>query len=881
MMAYSLLRVDLREGTFRQEDANSENPWMPVKSIPTDVYTELLQSNKIPDPRHDLNELAVRWVADKDFTFKMQFKAPKDTFHNADVRTDMVFEGLDTFATVFLNGAQVLESDNMFLSHRVDVSNHLKSDNILEIFFKSARLRGEELLKEHGHEHRFIARQTEDCRIPVRKAQYHFGWDWGPILSGTCGPWRPVYLEQYIARIDDIWIQYGVTNEVACCGQLVARVDDAIESDRVYLSLAFDREVVAAQECFISVDGTARLPFLIQEPKLWYPRGYGSPDRYQFTAILRRDDHDLDTKRKLVGFRDVQLVQEPDAFGKSFYFRINGVDVFSGGSCWIPGSSYLPELKRRNYQDWIKLFVEGNQVMIRVWGGGIYEDDAFYDTCDELGILVWQDFAFACGNYPTYPSFVDSVEREARQNVRRIRNHPSLVIWAGSNEDYQVQERYKLDYDFEDKNPESWLKSSFPARYFYEYLLPKVVKEEAFNAAYHPTSPWGDGLDTADPTVGDIHQWNIWHGNMVKYQFAGQLSGRFISEFGMEAYPHVETIETTITNPKQRYPGSMTMDFHNKAIGHERRLISYIAENFQVKYDLHSFTHLSQMVQAEAMHFAYKTWRREWGAPGSRKCGGVLVWQFNDCYPTMSWAVVDYYLVKKPAFYSIARALEPMAIGVSRTVRDWSKKYMNPMLDLGHVDPTLDAREDTKFDVWIASNRTQPIESRVTVRFISIRTGRDVLDPMDRLVKVNPNATTEVLAETIAPIYPEYNDLAKPFDVEKYDPYIIHASLSVDDQVVSIDTAWPQPLKYLDFSDRGLTFETCHGKNQIVIRTERPVKGLVFEESRATKLSSNNFDVVPGEEILVDVAGIVPDELRFTYVGAPVASVKVCDAQSV
>lgn len=216
----------------------------------------------------------------------------------------------------------------------------------------------------------------------------------------------------------------------------------------------------------------------------------------------------MDQTSKLIGIRKVELIQEPDNSGKSFYFRINDVDVFVGGSCWIPASNHLSSLTQNDYHDWIQLLRDGNQNMIRVWGGGIYEDDAFYDACDELGVLVWQDFCFACGNYPTYPSFQSSVEEEARQNLRRLRNHPSLVIWAGSNEDYQVQERYKLEYNYDDKDPRSWLKTDFPARFYYEYLFPELVARNHPEAAYHPTSPWGDGKRSDDPAVGDMHQWN-------------------------------------------------------------------------------------------------------------------------------------------------------------------------------------------------------------------------------------------------------------------------------------------------------------------------------------------------------------------------------------
>ncbi|KAI0136843.1 glycoside hydrolase family 2 protein [Xylariales sp. AK1849] len=869
----SLERIELKKGwQFRQVNGKPDDPWRPIRAVPTDVYRELLANNEIADPFEDINELSVRWVADKDWVYKAQFEVRSATVGSS-TTTDLVFEGLDTFATVSLNGTEILKSDNMFLSHRVNVSSLLKSDNVLEIVFRSAKLRGRELLQEHSKDHRFIARQTEDGRIPVRKAQYHWGWDWGPILIGTSGPWRPVYLETYTARVDDFWIQSCVDDELQLCsGSLNCRTAGAAGDDKVLLSLSFNGQIVFQQVCEVASDGVAKCSFEVRSPKLWYPVAYGKQDRYELAAVLSRDGQDLDKKSKLIGFRKVELIQDADEFGKSFYFRINGIDVFAGGSCWIPGSSYLSELSRPRYYDWIKLLIEGKQTMIRVWGGGIYEDDAFYDACDEFGILVWQDFCFACGSYPTYPSFMKSVECEARQNVRRLRSHPSLVVWAGSNEDYQVQERYKLDYDYEDKDPESWLKSSFPARYYYEYLLPTIVNEEDPGTAYHPTSPWGDGKDTADPTVGDMHQWNIWHGTMEKYQYAQPLGGRFISEFGMEAYPHLETTRSAVTTPEQQYPGSVTMDFHNKAIGHERRLMSYMVENFQVKYDLASFTHLSQMVQSEAMSYAYKTWRREWGRPGARKCAGVLVWQLNDCWPTMSWAVVDYYLVKKPAFYSIARALEPITVGILRTCRDWSKTYMNAMLELGHVDPTLDAREDTKYEVWIANSWPRYLEAQAKVRFVSIRTGRDVLCPAIKTVMVAPNATTEVFSDSIEPLRSEFKDTTKSFNLAEYDPYIIHATLLLDGQVVSTDTAWPQPLKYLDFSDRNLSFKVTQAKDRITISAEKPVKGLVFEETRAMKLSANNFDVVPDEDISVEVNDVSLDELRFTYVGAPSAS---------
>ncbi|KAI0549491.1 family 2 glycosyl hydrolase [Xylaria curta] len=847
-------RHDLSHGwQFREYNGNSSNesPWLPVQNVPTQVHVDLLANKKISDPFLDLNELAVRSLPEKQWTYRTRFAKPADLSSEAPIHTDLVFEGLDTFATVFLNGDEILKSDNMFISHRIDVTSLLRDTNELEIHFDSAMLRGRELVKEHSHEHTFYVRQTEVSRVPVRKAQYHWGWDWGPILI-TAGPWKPVYLEQYVSKVDDVWSECEVSEDLrTCSGRIVAKTSEA-SGQSVRLSLSLAGSVVFEKECTIDSKGIAETPFLITNPKLWYPFTHGTQTRYELKAALGSHD----TLSKMIGFRRAELIQREDEFGKSFFFKINGEDVFCGGSCWIPADSFLSHIPEQRYRDWVSLVHEGNQNMIRVWGGGIYEHDAFFDACDELGVMVWQDFAFACASYPTYKSYLDSVEEEARQNIRRLRSHPSLIIWAGSNEDYQVQERYGLEYNYEDKDPQSWLKTDFPARYTYEYLLPKIVSEEDRYAIYHPTSPWGDGKITSDPTVGDKHQWDIWHGAMNRYQEAFRLSARFISEFGMEAYPHMETIRSMITVDKQRYPGSMMMDFRNKAIDHERRVATYVNENFTVKYDISSYTHLTQIVQADAMHFAYKTWRREWG---KRKCGGVLVWQLNDCWPTMSWAVVDYYLLKKPAYYAIKNALRPLDIGISRRYHDWTS---------GHVDPT-ESFKDTKFDLWIVSDRPQSVQVDVAVRFVSIQTGQDVKQPVKLdSVTVHPNSTTEILKDyDLIENITESKNNVQSFDIAEFDPYVIHATLTTGNQLIASDTYWPQPLKYLNFDNRNVTFTTI-GDSQIVISASRPTKGFVFEEKRGVRFSDNGFDIVPGQEKVVEVIGMNIKSLRYTFIGA-------------
>ena len=348
----------------------------------------------------------------------------------------------------------------------------------------------------------------------------------------------------------------------------------------------------------------------------------------------------------------------------------------------------------------------------------------------------------------------------------------------------------------------------------------------------------------------------------------------------MEAYPHRSTIERMTTDASQLYPGSMVMDAHNKAIDHARRMMTYVVENFRPRHDLASYAHLTQVVQAETMRAAYKTWRRHWGRPHDRRCGGMLVWQLNDCWPTMSWAVVDYYLIKKPAYYAIARAMRRLDVGVSRTYHDWTATgYLvdeDSELRTGQVDQTLPARRG-EFDVWIASSSTEPVDAELSIRFISVKSGKDVAEAITTTATASPNGTTEVVqSKTCPPSIPDAHDTSKPFLVSQYDPYVIHAVLTINGAVVATDTAWPEPIKFLDLSDRGVHFEISEAKDQVVVTADKPVKGFVFEETEGMKLTDNGFDVLPGEKQTVKVEGkLTADRLKFTYVGASEPSMSI------
>lgn len=881
----------------------TDEEWLPVTQVPSNVHTELIHHGRIPDPALDLNELEASWVAERTWHYRTTFMSP-DARCVPGTSVDLVCEGLDTFATVMLNGNTILQSENMFVEHRVGLGDALaEAENTLEIVFEPARRRGLDLVKEHP-EHDFIVHQTEVSRGPVRKAQYHWGWDWGPILL-TCGPWKPVRLETYISRIDNARVDYQLHTRQGAPLQLEACIHAQIVGPAAHIEVELlfgGHQVVTLRESndsrLVESPGDGGLEpwsytsakFTLEKPHLWWPRGYGAQHLYELRlrTIGRDGSTVLAEEHQTIGFRKAELIQEPDEFGQSFYFRINDIDMFVGGSCWIPADSFLPQITPQRYRDWISLVAEGNQNMVRVWGGGVYEHAAFYDACDALGILVWQDFMFACASYPTYPSFLDSVSREARHNIRRLRHHPSVVLWCGNNEDYQLIERYNLSYDFADKDHAHWLSSTFPARYIYEHLLPSILATECpsgsggggSSALYHPGSPWGNGTSTTlkvDGSVGDVHVWEVWNGAARPWQQLGvaaaargtggageMMGGRFVSEFGMAAHPHADTVARFASDPAQRRPGSATLDFHAKAVSHTRRLMAYLAENFRLPpaggagADLEPFVHLTQVLQADALAAGYRAWRRQWGTgPKTRRCGGVLVWQLNDCWPGVSWAVVDYYLVRKPAWYAIKRAMQPVAVGVARKFHDWTSRPADELWrrDTGHVDPRKGVRE-VEIDVWVGSSRLAVVKGKVVVRFVSVKTGEEVRERIEKEVEVHANGCTEVLQGFKV----EWDDGVMP------EPLVVQASLWVDGARASSDTSWPDPIKYLDFADRGVSVKYV-SHELIEVSAEKPVKGFVFSERQGVKLSDNGFDLIPGDgPMLVRIEGGVGGELPWTFV---------------
>ena len=802
--------------------------------------------------------MAIEDVGEKKWTYRRNIRKPAVS-HGA--RIVLCLEGLDTFAVVRLDDHAILESDNMFLAHRTDITEIIKGESVLEIEFESALLQARKIEKAHP-EHRWIAYNGEAARCAARKAQYHWGWDWGPKIM-CAGIWKPVYLEVFTARINDVSVVVKLADDLRMAKLAITTDVETVDEQPMKCHVIVRQRGLVVKEASVQVlvDGAPFVELSIDKPALWWPNGYGAQELYAVEVTLLSNDlrTTLSSLTKTIGIRSIELVQDQDSIGRSFYFRVNGVPIFCGGACWIPADSILTNLDSGRYHKWVELMAQSHQVMVRVWGGGIYESDAFYNACDQLGILVFQDFMFGCGNYPAYSSFLDSVKQEAIHNVVRLRHHPCLALWSGNNEDYQVAEQQHLDWRPEDTSKENWLKSNFPARYVYEKLLPDICKKLTPYIPYIPGSPWSpDNQPTMDQTRGDLHQWNVWHGTQEKYQSYPELGGRFNSEFGMEAFPHMSTVESMLEkdsksqlSEKDLQPQSHVLEFHNKAAGASRRIATYMVENVREvpTTNFPAYIHLSQLIQAEALTYGYKNWRRQWGETAEdgklvRRCGGALCWQLNDCWPTTSWSIVDYYLRPKAAYYAIKRCLAPLAVGIRRETWDWTDSHQR--------EP-----EKLKWECWISSSRLEEVKIDLEVRFISVRTGQEVKDSIEKSnVTVLPNRTTEVLAGNVERLP----------DDEKY---VIAARIFEEgcfegncDGITPIarDIDWPQPLKWMSLGqDRGIKvvfepgLELGSGRANLLLGTEKPVKGFTLEVKDGESVSDNCIDLVPGDVQVIEI----------------------------
>ncbi|EFL38393.1 MULTISPECIES: glycoside hydrolase family 2 protein [Streptomyces] len=594
-------------------------------SVPGCVHTDLLAAGLIPDPFLGRNETEVAWVGRREWTYETELTAGAGPHE----QTDLVFDGLDTVAEILLDGRPLGRTRNMHRSYRFDVTG---LSGRLTVRFASAYAEAEAVRGRLGERPGAYAEPYQY----LRKMACSFGWDWGPTLV-TAGIWRPVRLERWstarIARVRPlVTVEDGV-------GQIELAVD--VERSRVEAPLTLEASAggVRARARIDGTAGTVRLR--VPDVRLWWPRGYGEQPLYDVELTLSHGDEALDAWRRRTGFRTVELDTSADAHGTGFTLVVNGERLFARGVNWIPDDVFPSRITRERYRHRLEQAAGAGVDLVRVWGGGIYEDEDFYDACDELGLLVWQDFPFACAAYPEEQPLRGEVEAEARENVVRLMPHPSLVLWNGNNENL---------WGFRDWDWEQGLAGDSWGEGYYLGVLPRVVAELDPTRPYTAGSPWSGSWrhHPNDPAHGTHHSWEVW--NRADYADYRRDVPRFVAEFGWQAPPAHATLRRALPG-EDPAPDSPGMLHHQKAEDGNGKLERGLARHFAVpEGDFDRWHYLTQVNQARAVAAGVEHWRSHWPV-----CAGTVVWQLNDCWPVTSWAAIDGDGREKPLYHELRR----------------------------------------------------------------------------------------------------------------------------------------------------------------------------------------------------------------------------------
>ena len=632
---------------WRLEPASSDDPTpiaFPPQGIPASVpgcvHTDLLAANLIDDPFLDLNELDVRWIGERAWRYRCAFDAPPEAA-SAD-RLDLAFDGLDTVATIELNGREVARTRNMHRSYRFDVTDVLsRGVNELAVTFASA-------LRSARDEAARLGERPRAYGPPfnfIRKAACNFGWDWGPTLV-TAGIWREARLEAWsVARLARVRPLVRLGDGAGARGTVELRVElergpspAPLALDAVLL--APDGSVAASSRTRVPEDASAAtLDLAVRTPEPWWPVGYGAQPLYRLEVTLAdTGGRDLDRWNRRIGFRRAELDASEDAAGRAFTLRVGGRAVFARGVNWIPDDVFPSRVGPDRYLRRLRQARAAGVNLVRVWGGGIYESDAFYDACDELGILVWQDFAFACAAYPEEEPFPQEIEAEAADAVVRLLPHPSLILWNGNNENL---------WGHEDWGWKAALGGSSWGRTYYLETLPRLVHDLDPTRPYWPGSPWS-GSEALHPNLdlhGCMHIWDAW--NERDYTVYLEYRPRFVAEFGHQGPPAWATLTRAVTERPLR-PDGAGMLHHQKAVGGNDKLVARMAEHFPVPDDIDAWLFAAQLNQARAVELGVRHFRSL--AP---HCMGSVVWQLNDCWPVTSWAAVDGDGRLKPLWHAL------------------------------------------------------------------------------------------------------------------------------------------------------------------------------------------------------------------------------------
>lgn len=795
-------------GAWRMREADSQT-WHSAH-VPGSVYADLMADGTMPDPFWRENELDAFERMKKDYVYQRAFTVTEAQLAHAHV--ELVCEGLDTLAHVSLNGREIAFADNMHITWVWDVKEQLHAgENTLEIRFDSPILYCAKKAEEApGWE---SSDATPGFRH-LRKAHCMFGWDWGPRLPDA-GIWRPIFLRT--------WDTARLENALMLQAHHDGMVDVTIRPEIAGES-AWSAEITAPDGEVIIIPETtaAEQVITIEHPQLWWPNGLGKQPLYRVTVRLATGD----TRVWRIGLRTMTVSREKDEWGEEFCHVVNGVKVFAMGADYIPEDNILarvtPERTRRLLED----CKAANFNAIRVWGGGYYPDDAFYDICDELGLMVWQDLMYACAFYDLTPDFERSIRVETHQNVARLRHHASLALICGNNE----MEMFMAGANSALINHRTWeFVPTYPHHItdyvkMFEYILPAIVKETAPQTYWWPASPSSGGNFDApnDENRGDNHYWDVWHGEKPFTEYR-KFFFRYASEFGFQSFPCLKSVKQ-FTLPDDRNIFSRVMERHQRNQAANGKILSYLSQTFRYPNSFDDLLYASQLMQAEAIRYGVEHWRRNRG-----RCMGAIIWQLNDIWPVASWASIDYYGRWKALHYAAKRFFAPVMI----SAEEEGELSQNPKINEYHPAPL-----EKSFRLNVCNETLRDVTGEVVW---ALRT------PDGAIVRQNQQTLT------IPAMSAKWLDKVDCADASLTGHYVSFAFV-VDDVALSEGTCIFCAPKHFEFVDPRLTVETRG--DTLVVTSHAYAKQVWLESEDADLLLDDNaFDMNPGTKVVRVVKG--------------------------
>lgn len=786
--------------------AKGEDRWFPA-TVPGSVYQDLLSNGEMEDPYYRDNELKALALMEKDYEYAADFQVPDSILTKEQVM--LVFHGIDTLADIWLNDVHLSRVDNMHRTWRFSVKEYLKKDgNLLRIVLHSPT--------------QFIRRAYEEDPIggsedamrgfpKLRKAHCMFGWDWGPRLPDA-GIWRQVELMGFSrARLDTVYI-----TQKHEAGRVRLLLDIEVERTGERAARRLE-ECQGGLWCQVSVtdpDGAVSeyvqddvlQGVMIENPRLWWPNGYGDQPLYQVEVRLFEGNHLLDVWKRRIGLRTLTIHRQKDEYGEQFCHEVNGVRIFAMGGDYIPEDCILPRVTPQRTRELLLQAKNANFNCIRVWGGGNYPYDAFWDACDELGLVVWQDFMFACAIYDLSEEFEESITAEFIDNIKRIRHHASLGLWCGNNEMEMFMENHRWGQS--PKHTADYIK-------MYEYILPKIVKRYDPNTFYWPASPSSGGSFDCpnDERRGDVHYWEVWHGNKPITEYR-KFFFRYVSEFGFQSFPSLKTCET-FTRPEDRNIFSYVMEKHQRNKTANGKIMNYMEQTFLYPGDFDTTLYASQLLQAEAIRYGVEHFRRNRG-----RCMGTIIWQLNDCWPVASWSSIDYCGRWKALHYYAKRFFAPLLLSCEEEG-----------ILTQDTNPNAEPYEVKKSIRLNLSNETRK-DLEVTVRW----------ELRDAHAQVKRRGETAAAVPALSALWMDKEDLS---DARLYSDYVSYACYEGECRISEGTVLFCAP-KHFRFEDPKLW---VHAQgSELTVRSQAYARSVeIVNEADDLLLEDNYFDMNAGE----------------------------------